>query len=60
MFDKFSLFSRVKINNAKCEIAGIDVKKGIKMTLCGMKYIHLTDDVKKILGIFFSYKRKIC
>ena len=59
MFDKFSFFSGLKINNAKCEIACISVKKGIKMTLYGMKYIHLTDDVIKILGILFSYKRKI-
>ena len=27
MFDKFSLFSGLKINNAKDEIAGIGVKK---------------------------------
>ena len=26
-FDKFSLFSGLKINNAKCETAGIDAKK---------------------------------
>ena len=53
-FDKFSLFSGLKINNAKCEIAGIGVKKGVKMTLYGMKCIDLTDDVIKILGIYFS------
>ena len=35
-FDKFSLFSGLKINNAKYEIAGTDVKKGVKMALCGM------------------------
>ena len=33
-FDKFSPFSEPKINNAKCEIAGIGVKKGVKMGLC--------------------------
>ena len=27
-FEKFSLYSGLKINNAKCEIAGIGVKKG--------------------------------
>ena len=32
-FDKFSLYSGIIINNAKCEIAGIGVKKGVKMTL---------------------------
>ena len=30
-FDKFSFFSGLKINNAKCKIAGIGVKKGVKM-----------------------------
>ena len=52
-FDKFSLFSGLKINNAKCEIAGIGVKKGVKMALCGMDCIDLTEDVTKILGIYF-------
>ena len=33
-FDKFSVFSGLKINNAKYEIAGTDVKKGVKMALC--------------------------
>ena len=27
-FEKFSLYSGLKINNAKCEIAGTGVKKG--------------------------------
>ena len=53
-FDKFSVFSGLKINNAKCEICGIGVKKGIKMALCGMDCIDLTDNVIKILGIYFS------
>ena len=53
---KFSLFSGLKINNAKCEIAGTGVKKGVKMALCGMDCIDLTEDVIKILGIYFSYK----
>ena len=47
-FDKFSLFSELKINNATCEIAGIGVKKGFKMALCGMDCIDLTKDVIKI------------
>ena len=59
MFDKFSLFSGLKINNTKCEIAGIGVKKGVKMALCGMECISLTDDLIKILDIYFSYNKKI-
>ena len=58
-FDKFSLFSGLKINNAKCEIAGIGVKKGVKMALCGMVCIDLTEDIIKILGIYFSYNKKL-
>ena len=49
-FDKFSLFPGIKINNAQCEIAGISVKKGSKMALCGMDCIDLREDVIKILG----------
>ena len=52
-FDKFS-FSGLKINNAKCKIAGIDVKKGVKKALCGMDFIDLTEDIIKILDIYFS------
>ena len=59
MFDKFPLFSGLKINNAKCEIAGIVVKKGVKMAFCGMDCIDLTDDVIKLLGIYFSYNKKL-
>ena len=50
-FDKFSLFSGLKTNNAKCEIADIGIKKEVKMALCGMDCIDLTEDVMKILGI---------
>ena len=38
MFDKFS---GLKMNNAKCEIAGIGVKYGFNVALCGMEYIDL-------------------
>ena len=59
MFDKFLLFSGLKINNAKCQIASNGVKKGVKMALCGTICIDLTDDVIKILGIFFSSIKKL-
>ena len=59
-FDKFSLFFfGLKINNAKCEIADIGVKKGAKMTLCGMDCTDLMEDVIKILGIYFSCNKKL-
>ena len=58
-FDKFSLFSRLKINYTKCEIAGIGVKKVVKIALCGMECINLTGNIKKILGIFFLTIKKL-
>ena len=58
-FGKFSLFSGLKISNAKCEIAGIGVKKGAMMALCGMICIDLTGYVIKILGIYFTYNKKL-
>ena len=51
-FDKFFLFSGLKINNAKCKIAGIALKKGFKMALCGMDCFDLTEDIIKILQEF--------
>ena len=59
IFDKFSLFSGVKINNAKSGIARISVKKGVKMALYGMECIDLTDDVIEIPDIYISYNKKI-
>ena len=34
-------------------------QKGVKMALCGMECIDLTDDVIKILGIYFPYNKKL-
>ena len=58
-FDNFSFFSGFKINNEMCETAGSCAKKKFKIALCGIDYIDLTDDVIKILGIYFSHKRKL-
>ena len=58
-FDKFSHFSGLKIVNAKCEIASIGVKKRVKMALCGMDCTDLTKDVIKILGVYFSFNKKL-
>ena len=57
--DKFSIFSEPKTNNAKCETTSISVKKEVKIGLCVMDCINLKDDVKKILGIDFSYNKKL-
>ena len=59
MFDTFSLVCGFKINHAKCEIAGIDVKKGVQMVLCERECIDLTDDVIKIFDIYFPYNKKL-
>ena len=59
MFDKFYLFSGLKINNARCQINGISVQKGIKMAFCGTGCIDLMDDVIKIIGIYISYNKKL-
>ena len=54
-FDRFSLLSGFKPNKAKCEIAGIDILKGVSLALCGMDCIDLTKITIKILRIHFSY-----
>ena len=56
VFDTFSIYSGLK---TKRETAGIDVLKGVSMELCGMKCIDLTKYSVKILGIHFSYIKKI-
>ena len=58
-FDKFSLVSGLNPNEAKCEIADIRVLKGVSMALCGMDCIDLTKKTIKILGIHFSYNKKL-
>ena len=58
-FDYFSLYSGLKINRSKCEIAGIGSKKGVNMALCGMRNVNLTNDTIKSLGISYSYNEKL-
>ena len=57
--DTFSIYSGLKPNKSKCEIAGIGVLKGMSIELCGMECIDLTKNSVKILGIHFSYNKKI-
>ena len=51
----FSVFSDLRPNRDKCEVAGIGVLKGVTWALCGLKSIDLTQQTIKILGIHFSY-----
>ena len=41
VFDIFSLFSGLKPNKSKFEVAGIGALKGVKLALCGNKCIDL-------------------
>ena len=59
VFNIFSTFSGLKPNISKCEIASIGVLKGVKVVVCGMKCIDLSIDTIKVLGIHFSYNKKL-
>ena len=59
VFHKFSLVSGLKPNEGKCEIAGIGVLKEVSLALCGMDCIDLTKKTIKVLGIHFSYNKKL-
>ena len=38
-------------------MAGIGALKGVKLAICGIKCIDLTNEAIKILGVFFSYDK---
>ena len=59
VFDTFPIYSGVKPNKSKCELAGTGVLKGMSMELCGIECTDLTKNSVKILGINFSYNKKI-
>ena len=59
VFNYFSTFSGLKPNISKCEVAGIDILKGVKVATCGFQCINLTKNAIKILGMYFSYERNI-
>ena len=58
-FHYFSYFSGLKPNLTKSEIAGIGVLKGVQVAVCGVRYIDLNIYTLKILGIHFSYNKKL-
>ena len=41
IIDEFSLFSGLRPNKKKCEVASIGVKKRVKVALCGTKNINI-------------------
>ena len=58
-FNVISQFSGLKTNKSKGEVAGIGVIKGIKVTRCGAECVNLLTNAIKILGIYFSYNKKL-
>ena len=58
-FDKFSLFSGMKINMSKCELAGIGVKRSVLTALSGVRNILLLNDCIRVLGVNFTYDSKL-
>ena len=59
IFEHFSIFSELKSNKSKCEIAGIGVLEGVQMTLCCMECVNLKHNTIKILGIHFLYNKSL-
>ena len=58
-FKVFSCFSRLKQNIKKCQITGLVIQEGAQVAVYGLQNIDLTSDRIKILGIRFSYNKKI-
>ena len=54
-FTVFSLYSGLKANFSKCEIAGLGSLKWVLEVVCGLKSINLTTNTIKILRVHFSY-----
>ena len=50
-FDNFSLFSGMKINLSKCELAGIGVKRSVLTALLGVNNVSLLTNCIRILGV---------
>ena len=59
IFQHFSHFSGLKPNKSKYKIAGIGVPKGLKVALCGMRYVSLHENTIKILRIHYSYNKQL-
>ena len=58
-FDCFSVFSGMKINMSKCELAGIGVKRSVVTALSGVENVSLINDCVRILGVNFTYDQKL-
>ena len=58
-FNQLYHFCGLKANIGKCEIAGIGSLKGFTEAVCSLKSVDLSNDIIKILGIHFSYNKKV-
>ena len=58
-FNDFACFSGMKINQGKCELAGIGVKKNEITALCDLKNVSLLHDTVRVLGVHFSYNQNL-
>ena len=58
-FNQFYHFSGLKTDIEECEIASIGSLKGPTEAVCGLKCVDLSNDTIKILGIHFSYNKKV-
>ena len=59
VFDTFSSYSGLKPNMEKCKIAGIGSLNEVKVALCEVNSIDLVQETIKILGLHFSYNKKL-
>lgn len=59
IFDYFSSFSGFKLNFSKCELCGFGALKGVETALCNVKNVNIEKDSIKILGVHFTYNKKI-
>ena len=58
IFNTFSLFSGLKPNLTKGDLAVIGALKGVQVVVCAMSCIHLFNETFKILGTYFSYSSR--
>ena len=58
-FDNFSMFSGMRVNQSKCELTGIGVKKNELTALAGVANVSLMNNSIRVLGVHFSYNQKI-
>ena len=59
IFHKFYLVSKLSPNTTKYEIASIGTLNGVYVALSGMKCLNLTKETVEILGVHFSYNKKL-